>query len=134
MRSQGLRLNLPFTQGSLLLSAPPSPPTPVRTSLRLSGEWAGDGDTAEGVPEAPFPGNCRGVGVWLLPSLPSILGGAVLATSPPVGAQTASPSSLRLKHKQGLPHAATHEGAQGIPGTLLLPGHQLPPSPTPPGS
>lgn len=43
-------------------------------------------------------------------------------------AQTASPSSLPKKHKQGLPHAATYEAAQGIPETLLSPGHQLPPA------
>lgn len=82
----------------------------------------------EGVPEAPFPRNCGGVCVWLLLSLNSILGGAVLTTYPPVRAQTASPSSLPQKHKQGLPHAATYKAAQGIPETLLSPGHQLPPA------
>lgn len=87
-------------------------------SPTLSGEWTGDRDVTEGVPEAPFPGNCGGVCVWL--RLHSTLGAAVLTTSPPVRAQTASPSSL--------PHAATYEGAQGFPETLLSPRHQLPPA------
>lgn len=86
----------------------------------LSGQWTGDRDVTEGVPEAPFPGNCGGVCVWLLLSLHSTLGAAVLATCPPVRAQTASPSSL--------PQAATYEGTQGFPETLLSPGHQLPPA------